>query len=232
MQRGRGRDEGLGVSSLFVAVYGLCRGLYRRSSLHLYSYYVKQAALAPPSGTFPCRGYVMRARCCRAAGSSSPSGLGRPFSAALARSRRGQKVTGVCVCVSVRSVNYLPLYPSSPLLWGRSARGVGFGRSIRLGGVAPNPSGRVGRHSWSFYKAGGRGCSPLPGLVVLWGSVVGRPSCPEGRCWGLACFGRAFSGGGGWGRGWPLMLSRPCGWLLCWSALACGRVVAVYRRPP
>lgn len=108
----------------------------------------------------------------------------------------------------------VPRWVSSSLLWGRRARGVGLGGAMGLGGDAPVPGGGGGGCSWSFYGAGGRGCSPLGGLVVLWGLVVNPPPPPPGGVSFLvfpvvaaACLGVA----GGRRRGCrsASMLSRP-----------------------
>lgn len=108
----------------------------------------------------------------------------------------------------------VPRCVSSSLLWGRRARGVGLGGAMWLGGGAPVPGGGGGGCSWSFYGAGGRGCSPLGGLVVLWGLVVHPPPPPPGGVSFLvfpvvAAWG--WPGGGGGVAALPAasMLSRP-----------------------
>ena len=108
----------------------------------------------------------------------------------------------------------VPRCVSSSLLWGRRARGVGLGGAMGLGGGAPVPGGGGGGCSWSFYGAGGRGCSPLGGLVVLWGLVVNPPPPPPGGVSFLvfpvvAAWGRSGGGGGMAALPAAFMLSRP-----------------------
>ena len=121
----------------------------------------------------------------------------------------------VCLVLCLGAAGWVvPRCVSSSRLWGRRARGVGLGGAMGLGGGAPVPGGGGGGCSWSFYGAGGRGCSPLGGLVVLWGLVVNPPPPPPG---GVSFFvfpvvaAWGWPGGGGGVAALPAdsMLSRP-----------------------
>lgn len=121
----------------------------------------------------------------------------------------------VCLVLCLGAAGWVvPRCVSSSLLWGRRARGVGLGGAMWLGGGAPVPGGGGGGCSWSFYGAGGRGCSPLGGLVVLLGLVVNPPPPPPG---GVSFFVFPVVAAWGWPRGGggvaalpaASMLSRP-----------------------
>ena len=103
---------------------------------------------------------------------------------------------------------FLSVSALSSLLWGWRARGWGLGGASGLGGGAPVPAPARGRHSWSFYYAGWRGCSPLRGLALLWGFVVVRPRAGAG-CWSFPLL-RSFCLWRRWGWcGVAFMLAAP-----------------------